>query len=456
MLRPLPTRAVRALLAALLLATTFAAPAQATAPAGAGTTIEAIDPSAIVPGSVDRSSLALSVTYDVAANLDVDTRALRTTTTLRVTNTSGGGIDRLELNTIAARLGGLRITRATVDGRAVTPTIDDQTVRVPLGGILPAGASATVVVGYRATLRSGLTGSDWLFTRANGIVSLYRWIPWVSRRTAFSRPNHGDPFVTPVSPRVVVRLTTDRPMRFATTGDKVATDGLTQTYRATNVRDFIVTGASDYRVRSRTVGDTIVRVYARPGAPAAAMLDAAATALTRLEARVGPYPYRTLDVAQSSGRFGMEGPGIVWIPTGAPAANLRYLVTHEVAHQWFYGVVGNDQARQPFADEAVADFLARYVLGQRRASRCASAPLDRSIYRYSSRCYYEVVYIQGGNLLDDTRKRMGTTAFFRALRAYVDEHRFGLTGTKTLLQHLDDATPLDLSTRFAPRFPTIY
>ena len=76
----------------------------------------------------------------------------------------------------------------------------------------------------------------------------------------------------------------------------------------------------------------------------------------------------------------MESPGLIWIPTGVARANLRYLVAHETAHQWFYGLVGNDQARQPFADEAAADFVARYVLGLRRASRCATAALDLSIY----------------------------------------------------------------------------
>ena len=50
-------------------------------------------------------------------------------------------------------------------------------------------------------------------------------------------------------------------------------------------------------------------------------------------------------VVQSAGGFGMESPGLIWIPFGVGSANLRYLVTHETAHQWFYGLVGNDQAR---------------------------------------------------------------------------------------------------------------
>jgi hypothetical protein len=152
----------------------------------------------------------------------------------------------------------------------------------------------------------------------------------------------------------------------------------------------------------------------------------------------------------------MESPGLTWIPPNTAAANLSFLVHHETAHQWFYGIVGNDQAREPYQDEAATDFLARYVLGNRRASRCGVQRLDLSIYRYSAACYFEVIYIQGGNLLDDTRRRMGNAAFWRAMRQYVAENRYAIVPTRTILDTLDEHTSLDLSERFAPRFPRLY
>jgi hypothetical protein len=329
---------------------------------------------------------------------------------------------------------------------------------VPLGGILPAGDTITLRVRFVATLRTGTGGSDWLFTKANGIVDMYRWLPWVSKAVRFSRPNHGDPFVTPTSPLVTVTVISDRKLALATTGDRVAisADGLTQTFEARRVRDFSVTAATDYRTAHRTVGATDVRVFYRPGTSGAAMLDAAADALAALNAKLGAYPYRTFKVVQSAGAYGMESPGLVWIPTGTPAADLRYLVTHETAHQWFYGLVGNDQSRQPFADEAAADAVARRILGLRRASHCATARLDRTIYSYSSACYYETIYIQGGNLLDDVRLRMGTTAWWRALKEYVAAHRDGLVTNRAVLDALDAATPLDLEPTFKARFPSLY
>jgi len=132
---------------------------------------------AIVPGSVNRTSVNLSATYSVVLALRYGTRSFAVNSTATITNTSGGPIDRVELNTIAARLGGMVLRAVEVDGQAVTARVRDQTVIVPLGGVLPAGATVNVRVQYRSTLRSSLSGSNWLFTRVNGIVDAYRWIP---------------------------------------------------------------------------------------------------------------------------------------------------------------------------------------------------------------------------------------------------------------------------------------
>jgi hypothetical protein len=410
----------------------------------------------LVSGSVNRTSLLLTAEYDVALTLGFDSRSMKVESVMTVRNDSGEPIDRVELNTVAARLGGMKLGAVTVAGKPVSAAVDDQTIVVPLGGILGDKASVQIALSYTATLRSSITGSNWLFTRANGIVNAYRWLPWVSRNVAFDRPNHGDPFVTPASPRVRVAITSDRALVFATTGERVSASGLRQTFEARDVRDFVFTAAPDYKSISSAVGDTTVRVYYRPGGPAQAILAAAKNAIAKMEPLVGAYPYGTYDVAQTAGGYGMEAPGLTWIPTGVAASSIPYLVTHETAHQWFYGIVGSDQAVEPFTDEAVTDFLARHVLGQKRAASCSTARLDLSIYRYSSACYYEIVYIQGGNFVDDIRKTMGNTAFWNGLRAYIEAQRFELAANKTLLDTLDDHTSKDLVPLFEPRFPRIY
>ena len=444
-------------LALALVALVSPGPARAAGPADVPGAIDV--PSAIVPGTVNRTSLRIAASYDVTASLRIEARRLTGTVTIEAVNESGTGIDRLELNTTLGALGGLALGAVTVDGKAVAARAAGQTILVPLGGILPAGATATVRVPFAATLRSDIAGSNWLLTRANGIVSMYRWVPWISRATTFRRPNHGDPFVTPVATAATLRLTVDAPTRVVVNGTRTATspDGLTTTWHADHVRELVVNAAPDYASRTVTsAGGVTVIVLVRPGQPAGAIADAAVTALDRLTARLGPFPWPVLRIVQSSGGYGMEGPGIVWIPGGVAASNRAYLVTHEIVHQWFYGVVGNDQAREPFADEALTDMVARNVLGMRRGSRCPTARLDRPIYDYSAACYYETIYIGGGNLIDDARRTMGTATFYATLRRYLADHRWGLVHTRTLLDALDAATPTDLAAGWRTRFPTLY
>jgi hypothetical protein len=415
-------------------------------------------PSAIVPGSVNRSSLALSATYAVSATVAVSTGVINVTTTIVARNDSGQDIDRVELNTIAPKLGAMTLTSATVDATPVTVTVSDQTLKVPLGGILPSGASVEVRIGYRATLRNSLGGSNWMWTRYGGTLALYRWIPWVSATRPFG-PDHGDPFVTPTSPHVHVDLSLDKAMVLATPANITRTAASkTWSIGLDNVRDVSMVLAPDFTVTKRSVNGVAIRAYSRPGGVSGSKLaDLARAALSKEAARIGvAYPWPNLTVIETKGGVAMESPRAIWIPGNSASSSLTYLVYHETAHQWFYGLVGNDQSREPFADEAAADMLARTVLGSLRSSHCASDELDRGHAGYSSSCYYEVIYIQGANFLNRMRDKMGTTRFWNAMKGYVQANRFKLAGTKKLLDALRAASPVDITPNLEARFPTLY
>ena len=71
----------------------------------------------------------------------------------------------------------------------------------------------------------------------------------------------------------------------------------------------------------------------------------------------GPYPYPDLTVVENGFFGGMEYSSLISITDyayvtyqGLPPSILHSLVSHEVAHQWFYGAVGNDQANEAWLE----------------------------------------------------------------------------------------------------------
>jgi Peptidase family M1 domain len=148
-----------------------------------------------------------------------------------------------------------------------------------------------------------------------------------------------------------VRVTTPKGMRVFASG---ASSGNGR-WRATAVRDFALV-AGRFSVTRRTVRATqpVTVTAAVEGdlATPKQYLDAAEKALTTYSRRYASYPWRTLTVVHVTDRpgvFGEEYPTIVFVDSPG-------LVAHEVAHQWFYSLVGDDQARDPWLDEALAQW----------------------------------------------------------------------------------------------------
>jgi hypothetical protein len=424
-------------------------PVEPGAPAGPGVT-------AIVPGAVNRTSIRLEATYDADVQLGFEDRSLVADVRIAVTNRSGEGIDRVELSTITGPLGNLRLKVATVDGADAAATVDDQTISVPLGGVLPDDAAALIRVRIRASIPSNLAGSNWMFSRVGSILQANRWLPWVGLHRPFDRPNHGDPFFTALSPRVTVRITTDRKLKIAAPGHRVSVDGLTQTFEAENVRDFPIVASPSFNVTERTVGGRTLRAFHLDDFPTGKILDWMADGLDRMSDLAGDYPYDRFTVAQTAGGYALEGPGLIWIPTGLTGSRLRWNVYHETAHQWFYGIVGSDGARDPFADEAVATHLGQVASGIWRDTGCPMKRLDLSIYHYSAACYFGQIYLHGADLLQRVRRAMDSGEYWNGVRAYVAAHRFGIGSTEEFLDALQAATAVDLEPMLAPWFPRLF
>ena len=104
----------------------------------------------------------------------------------------------------------------------------------------------------------------------------------------------------------------------------------------------------------------LVQAYALSDTNANTLLTYARQALACYHTRYGAYPYPVFSLCEVDFPFGgMEYPALTMIATTKLAKGgeaLEQLVAHEVAHQWWYAVVGNDEYRQAWQDEALAQF----------------------------------------------------------------------------------------------------
>lgn len=172
------------------------------------------------------------------------------------------------------------------------------------------------------------------------------------------------------------------------------------------------------------------------------MLEYAVQQMDLLSGLIMPYPYLELDLVDAPGAFGgIEYPGLVFIGTlGTPGVLVP--VVHEVGHQWFYGLIGDDQIREPWLDEGAATFTQilyyERFFGTGRAARELSdyrawlakstdptLPIGLPVDGYPNPSDYALfVYIKGALFFDALRAEIGEQAFERLLQAYGQAFRY--------------------------------
>jgi hypothetical protein len=269
-----------------------------------------------------------------------------------------------------------------------------------------------------------------------------------------------------------VDLTVPEDLALAASGVAVESivngDGtVTARYLTGPMRDFAF-ALGPFQSSEDIVDGVVVRAWALPehSQDADEMLDAATRQLGILNDLIGPYPYVELDVVDVPGAFGgIEYPGIVFIGTLGTSWLVEPTV-HEVAHQWFYGLIGDDQLHEPWLDEALATYaevLYYEEIGQRgaaagllsqfrswvRSHPDPTLPIGRGVGEYPDPDAYALfVYGKGALFLDALRGEIGEEAFDEFLRIYFEQQRYGFATGEEFQQSAETACGCDLDALF--------
>jgi hypothetical protein len=177
------------------------------------------------------------------------------------------------------------------------------------------------------------------------------------------------------------------------------------------------------------------------------------------------YPRETLSLVAADFLHNMETDGMLLLSKGvidfyqdAPLNNLTILVPHEISHQWLYSMVGNDPAKEPWLDEALATYSEALYFERFHPEHLdwwwdnrvegfkpdgwvdstTSIPGGYTIYR-------DAVYLNGAKFLQDLRELVGDDAFFVAVKQYSVENTYEIASGTDFFDAIRMNSDADLS-----------
>ena len=310
--------------------------------------------------------------------------------------------------------------------------------------------------------RVGKAGRDYQLGNVLPMLSLYQDGAW--RTDAYSPV--GDPFLSPCAN---FHVTVHLPEGYVPACSAFLQKGEDGAWRGDMIaaRDFCLCASPDYITAAGQAGETAVYSCAKTEQGAKRAQDYAKKALETYAALYGDYPWPAFTVCEASFPFGgMEYPGLCMIGEEYyredKADTLELTVAHETAHQWFYALVGSDQARQPWQDEALCEYAmlryvrARYGQGSYETLKYyrVDAPMREKLpgtltpgspvdYFSSLEDYRTVVYGRGAALLLALDELLpdGVDGF---LRAYAEEYAFRFAARADFEESLNRYAGMDL------------
>ena len=247
----------------------------------------------------------------------------------------------------------------TVDGVAAPATrADDTTLVVDPGRTI--GAGTTVDVALPWTLVVPGPANDRLSLDANSmrLGSFFPILPWEAGVGWAREAAVGDFAEASTAPTADFDLTVTVPAGYTVlaSGEPAGPPGH---FVATARRDVALSVGrfTDLATAVAHAPDPVtVTVGRNDGVPGDAhvFLDQVVAVLEAFAGRYGPYPWTTLSVAVTPGLGGgIEYPSHIMLGPFTEGE----VATHEVGHMWFYGLVGNDQGRDPWLDEGLTSFV---------------------------------------------------------------------------------------------------
>jgi hypothetical protein len=248
-------------------------------------------------------------------------------------------------------------------------------------------------------------------------------------------------------------------------------DATSHRYQMNAARSFAFSFSPEYEVLTRQAGNVIISSYYYPFHAAAGekALQVTAEAVELFSRLFGDYARPSLTVVEADFLDGMEYDGMYFLSNGfynlyqgTPGEYLVAIAAHETAHQWWFGRVGNDQALEPWLDEALCTYseliyyealypeAVQWWWSYRVDYYAPSGRINITIYNPDGSttpymAYKNSVYLNGAHFFDDLRKQIGDAVFFEFLKDYSKQMLHHITTSKLFFEILSQHSTNDFS-----------
>ena len=419
------------------------------------------------PAAGDKPAYALNALMDYAGH------SLTVSETVIYPNTSGAALGNIVLGVNTNLWSGVFALQSLSvnDQDSSDYTLSGQWLTVNLAAPLQPGQAVKIGIGYRLALPYS-SGKFENFGYTSYETNLIDWYPFVVpyQNGSWLLPDpysYGENLAYPEADFRVSLSFADATAPTVAASAPGSLENGALVYVLPNARNFTISASYQFQMSSANVnGVDVYSYYFAQDANAAAMaLQLTQMAINTYSSSFGPYVHSSLTVVETDLNDGLETDGLYFLSRsfyqsydGSVRNNLSVIAVHETAHQWWYGAVANNQATEPWLDEALATYsehifyesnyptLVNWWWGFRVNSFAPTGWVDSRIYDTPSfRAYVNAVYFNGANFLDSLRKRIGDEAFFAFLQDYYARERGSISSADAFFTILSQHTNVDVS-----------
>ncbi|MEW8973131.1 MAG: M1 family metallopeptidase [Tissierellaceae bacterium] len=374
--------------------------------------------------------------------------------------------------------GYMNIESVSRDDKDLEYTIqgEDETILyIKLNEPLLKGQKTTIHMEYEVVIP---TAKD-RFGYGNRVINAGNWYPiaCVYDEDGWNLEPYyrlGDPFYSDVS-NYNVSIYTDRDVVIASSGNILSEDieDNKKIYKIEGklIRDFAWAASKDFKIAEGKVDDTLIKLYYldRVDSMVEKSIKIGEDSIEIFNRVFGKYPYGVYSIVMTEFPSGMEYPGIVFIGEeyfrNSLKDMLEQVIVHETAHQWWYGLVGNDEVREAWLDEALTTYSEviyhKELYGLRRGEgyfieniklgyeygegyltgdRVVNKPLGDFV---GWNDYGILVYTKGAMFIDDIKTIYGEDILYKIFRTYFNRYRFYNARTEDFIKVCEEVTNTD-------------